>query len=76
MANKGTSTAEKVAKENCGLTVDAMNIDEIQDAIIMLRDNPKLCMELGENGRRAFEQRYCWEVMEPRLISFYKKIMA
>ena len=74
LANKGTSTAEKVVKENCGISVDAMNIDEIKDAIIMFRDDPKLCMESGENSRRAFEERYSWEVMESRLIGFYKKL--
>ena len=76
LANKGTSTAEKVVKENCGISVDAMNIDEIKDAIIMFRDNPKLCLESGENGRKAFEERYCWEVMESRLIALYKKLMT
>jgi glycosyltransferase involved in cell wall biosynthesis len=69
LVNKGTSTAKKVLEENCGLVVDANNIEEIREAIIKLRDNPELCRELGANGRRAYEERYSWEIMEQRLIA-------
>lgn len=74
LVNKGTSTADKVRKENCGLVVDANNIEEIKDAIVKLRDNPELCEELGVNGRRAYEERYSWEIMERRLIGLYQEL--
>ena len=69
LVNKGTSTANKVLEENCGLVVDANNIEDIKEAIITLRDNPELCEELmgiGEdkemnknkrsNGRKNIER--------------------
>lgn len=71
LVNKGTSTASKVLEENCGLVVDANNIEEIRNAILKLRDNPKLCEELGGNARKAYEQRYSWEIMEQHLIRIY-----
>ena len=74
LVNKGTSTADKVDKENCGLVVDANNVEEIKDAIIKLRDNPELCEELGANGRRAYEERYSWEIMEKRLLDLYREL--
>ena len=74
LVNRGTSTADKVRKENCGLMVDANDIEEIKDAIIKLRDNPELCEELGTNGRKAYEERYSWEIMERRLITVYQEL--
>lgn len=74
LVNKGTSTANKVREENCGLVVDANNIEEIKEAIIKLRDNHELCEELGKNARNAYEQRYSWEIMEGRLLVLYREL--
>ena len=74
LVNKGTSTANIVREENCGLVVDANNIEEIKEAIIKLRDNPELCEELGANARRAYEQKYSWEIMEKRLLTLYQNL--
>ena len=76
LANKGTSTTDKVRKENCGLVVDANNVEEIKEAIIELRDNPELCEGLGANGRRAYEKRYSWEIMERRLLALYQELIG
>ena len=72
LVNQGTSTANKVGEENCGLVVDANNVEEIKEAIIKLRDDPELCEELGANARKAYEQRYSWEIMEGRLLALYR----
>ena len=74
LVNQGTSTANKVGEENCGLVVDANNVEEIKEAIIKLRDNPGLCRELGANGRKAYEERYSWENMEQRLLALYREL--
>lgn len=75
LVNKGTSTAEKVQKERCGLVIDANKIEEINKAIIKLRDNPKLRNELGENGRQAYMRTYNWSIMEKKLLDLYSNIM-
>lgn len=72
LVSSGTTTADKVLKENCGLVVDAHNIQEIKDAIIKLRDNPTLCKNFAKNSRRAYEQKYSWDIMESRLLYFYR----
>jgi glycosyltransferase involved in cell wall biosynthesis len=74
LVNKGTSTANKVREENCGLVVDANNVEEIKEAIIKLRDNPTLCGELGANARKAYEGRYSWAIMEQRLLALYHEL--
>lgn len=74
LANKGTSTAKKVLEEHCGLVVDANSIEEIKNAIMMLRDNPKMCDELGANSRIAYEERYSWAIMEQRLLTLFREL--
>ena len=74
LANKGTLAASMVREENCGLVIDANNIEEIEGAITKLRDNPELCKEFGANGRNAYEQRYSWGIMERRLITLYQEL--
>jgi glycosyltransferase involved in cell wall biosynthesis len=74
LVNLGTSTTNKVNRENCGLAVNSGDVEEIKQAIIRLRDNPPLCRELGANARRAYEQRYGWEIMETRLIGLYNEL--
>ena len=76
LVSKDTSAAIKVYKDNCGLVVDANNIEEIKGAIIKLRDNPELCNELGANARKAYEKRYSWEIMEKRLLALYRELMG
>ncbi len=74
LANKGTSTAQKVIQENCGIVVDANDINEIANAIIRLREDPSFCRKLGENARKAYEIRYSYSIMEKRLLNLYQKI--
>lgn len=74
LVNKGTSTAAKVLKENCGLVVDAYDLFELKEKIILMRDNPDLCRRLGQNGRRAYEERYSWDIMEKRLLDLYGRL--
>ncbi|MFC2048354.1 glycosyltransferase family 4 protein [Chloroflexota bacterium] len=74
LANSGSSTAVKVLEGNCGLVVDANNIAEIREAIVKLKENPELREELGANARKAYEQKYSWEIMERRLISLYQEL--
>ena len=76
LVNQGTSTAKKVSEEKCGLVVNANNIEEIREAIIKLRDSPELCEDLGTNGRKAYEQKYGWHIMEQRLLALYHELVG
>jgi glycosyltransferase involved in cell wall biosynthesis len=74
LVNKGTSTAIKVLEENCGLVIDANNVEEIKEAIIKLSNNPKLCKLYGANARKAYVRRYNWRIMENRLLALYNEL--
>jgi glycosyltransferase involved in cell wall biosynthesis len=69
----GTSMAEIVARENCGLAVDC-SLSGIKEAILRLKLDPELCRRFGANGRQAYEQRYSWEIMERRLVGLYNNL--
>lgn len=65
---------EVVAAADCGLLVDPANVDAVSEALARLLADPAEAHRLGENGRRAFETRYNWQALEPRLLSLYAQI--
>ena len=60
-----------VKKEKCGLSA-ANDYDDIRKAIVNLRDNPKLCEELGKNGFNAALKKYNWEKQKDKLLKVYE----
>jgi glycosyltransferase involved in cell wall biosynthesis len=74
LVNDGTSMTEIVRKENCGLIVPYKNVNAIRHAILMLKGDPQLCKQLGANGRKAYEQKYNWKIMERRLVKIYENL--
>ena len=64
--------ADIVREEQCGIIVTYGNVEAIKAAIEAIRDNEHLRAKLGENGRRAYEERYNWGIMEARLLAAYR----
>jgi len=73
ICTKGTRSGEITEAEKCGLTVDYSKGD-LRKAIITLRDNPKLCEELGRNALKAAIEKYNWEKQEEKLLKIYEEI--
>ena len=67
---------EIIAGNDCGLLVDPLNPTAIADAIDTLVANPDMAQRMGENGRRAVEERYNWGIEEQKLLAFYERILA
>lgn len=59
-------------EEECGLIMRYGDIDGLRDAIIKLKNDVKLRVKLGKNGRRAVEQKYNWEMASEKLIGAYR----
>lgn len=76
IVNEGVATADKVREENCGLVVPYGDYEALKEAVLLLKNNPELCKELGENGRRAYETKYNWKIMEKRLLDLYASLEA
>ena len=72
-----TNIAHEIINETeCGILVEYDNVKQIKQAIIALRDNPELRTRLGNNGRRAFLEKYNWMAMEDRLFKIYDTLFS
>lgn len=60
----------------CGIIVQYDNIDQIKNAIITLRDDPNLRKFYGNNGRKAYLEKYNWTKMEERLYNIYQQLLS
>lgn len=74
IVSDGSSMADIVRKENCGLVVPYGDVDAIREAILELKNNRELRQGLGQNGRRAYENRYSWRIMEQQLLESYRQL--
>jgi len=73
ICTKETRSGEITEDEKCGLVIE-YNKKALREAIIKLRDNPKLCKELGKNALKAAIEKYNWELEENKLINLYEKM--
>jgi glycosyltransferase involved in cell wall biosynthesis len=72
--NDGSSAADIVKRENCGLVIPYGATDEIKRALMKLKNNFQLRKYLGENGRKAYIEKYSWNIMAERILKAYKDI--
>ena len=72
LVNGGTTMSEIVKKWNCGLVVPYGDVEEIRESVLKIKNDPSLKTELGKNGRKAYEKRYNWKIMEKRLLELYE----
>ena len=70
---KGTYAGKMTEELKCGITVE-YNKESVKNTILKLRDNPKLCRELGENALKAALKKYNWEKEKKNLLKVYKEI--
>ena len=71
IVTKGLYYNRFIEKEKCGLSIDYSR-EALKKAVIKLRDNPKLCKELGKNGLTAAKERYNWGNEKLKLLQIYE----
>jgi glycosyltransferase involved in cell wall biosynthesis len=59
----------------CGIVVEYGNTEQIKQAIITLRDNTSIRKRMGNNGRKAFLEKYNWTNMEKKLYKIYEELL-
>lgn len=57
-----------------GLIFPADDADALAECLIGLYHNPALSRELGENGKRAVEEKYNWNYTSRALIDYYARL--
>jgi glycosyltransferase involved in cell wall biosynthesis len=60
----------------CGIVVQYDNIDQIKNAIVTMRDDPNLREFYGNNGRKAYLEKYNWTKMEEKLYNIYRQLLT
>ena len=60
----------------CGICVDQNDPEAIAAAIRRLQDNPGEVARMGNNGRRAVEEKYRWDQEETKLVSLYQDLLG
>lgn len=58
----------------CGLYVEPGNVDQIKNAIQYLLDHPKIAFEMGQNGRRAVNEKFNWRSQEISYVEMFNKM--
>ncbi|MCL2246451.1 MAG: glycosyltransferase family 4 protein [Lentimicrobiaceae bacterium] len=56
----------------CGICVNPLDINEIANAILYLKNNPETAIEMGKNGRKAVIEHFNWEIESRKLVAFYR----
>ena len=69
-------TRRIILDANCGVIVKERTTEALADALSMLIDQPELRKKLGQNSRRAFEEKYNWGAMEKRLLRVYEELLS
>jgi len=66
---------EIVEGNNCGICVGPLNVKEIASAITWIIEHPEQAKAMGENGRKAVEEKYNWEREGQKLIKLYRELL-
>ena len=67
---------EIIEGNKCGICVNPEDPKAIANAINYIFNNPTEAKRMGENGRKAIEQKYNWEIEEQKLIQLYNSILT
>lgn len=68
-----TEIAKIIENEKCGLLTDFENPESIAEAMLTLRNNKKLCREMGARAKDAFLLRHNWEAEIRPVIEWMEK---
>jgi hypothetical protein len=67
---------EIVEGNQCGICVDPLNPQAIAEAVQWLLENRDEAKRMGENGRKAVEEKYNWEAEAKKLRSLYRELLS
>lgn len=67
---------EIIESSQCGICVDPTSSEALADAIRWITSHPREAHEMGENGRRAVQATYNWEVEGGNLLALYGSLLG
>ncbi|HET7627849.1 MAG TPA: glycosyltransferase family 4 protein [Bacillales bacterium] len=66
---------EIVEGNDCGICVDPLDPEAMAKAIWFFLDHPDEAARMGENGRRAIEEKYNWRPEGDKLVALYERLL-
>ena len=75
IASKFPSWREIIESNKCGICVDPLDSIAIANAIQWIINNPLEAKRMGENGRKAVEEKINWDTDGKKLISLYESLL-
>lgn len=63
-----------IEDNNCGICVNPLDIEEISQAILYLGENLEQAKIMGDNGRKAIEEKLNWGCEEIKLLNLYMNL--
>jgi glycosyltransferase involved in cell wall biosynthesis len=64
----------EVAEANAGIVIEP-DADQVADALIKLIDNPRLCKEMGKNGRKLVMEKLTWDKVADQMMELYEEVL-
>ncbi len=61
---------------DAGVIVPAKNVDAMVTAIDGLLQDPKRRQQLGEDGRRRIDEKFCWQVCAREMTAYYREVLT
>jgi len=67
---------EVVSEADCGILVQAEDVEEIASAMERILQDPEGAARMGRNGLQAVEERFNWQMEEKKLLSLYASLLG
>lgn len=64
---------EIIEKYDCGICVEPNNSNQIKNAINFLINNKEKAYQMGQNGQKAINSEYNWDVEEKKYLQMYSR---
>lgn len=66
---------EVIEQYKCGICVDPFDVQSIRKAIQYILEDEERAKKMGENGRKAVEERFNWETQSEELLRVYRNVL-
>lgn len=63
-----------IEEYNCGICVEPGNLTQMEEAIKFLLNNPEIAFNMGQNGRKAVEQKYNWSTQHEVYVKLFSEL--
>ena len=75
IVDKNTDAAIFVERNKIGFAVDGNSKEEICKIISYLKNNPEICVEMGQRAKKLAEGTYNWELESKKLLKIYEEVL-